>query len=113
MLFKKKKKYYCYFVFLIGIFLLVATIFIKNSHAFTKSENLDYIIDEIYITDEMNVRKIEVFGYLFNVYTNQEKEFILIRGIVNEWQEIEKVEQYFISRAPSSYKLIYDINSMY
>jgi hypothetical protein len=54
-------------------------------------------------------RTVEINGRIFDVLINQAEKFITVRGIVEDWEEKDWVEQYFRLRAPSDYHLNYEI----
>ena len=50
-------------------------------------------------------RKVEIDGKIFDVLINLNEKSITIKGYVNDWDEMDKVEKYFKHRGPSNYQL--------
>ncbi|MGA1825555.1 MAG: hypothetical protein ACMUIP_12925 [bacterium] len=97
----KRKIYY------VSIIIILLMIFgnrsIKSLYAFSKSEH------SYHVSDAIDVRIVEIDDKSFYVYTNQEENFILVEGMVNDWHEMKRIEEYFNKRAPSTYAIKYDI----
>ena len=52
---------------------------------------------------------VEINGRIFDVLINQTDKSIIVRGSVQDREEQDQVEQYFRLRAPSDYRIDYDI----
>jgi hypothetical protein len=56
---------------------------------------------------------VEINGRIFGVLINQTDKSITVQGIVEDWEEKDRVEQYFKLRAPSDYRIDYEITLVY
>ena len=116
MIHKKVNKLIYLLVVIMSLSVVVGNLAVNKAYAYRHNDALSSMttdsdgIDST--TEQMDMREVEIYGTLLYVYTNQEKEFILIRGVVSDWTEMEKIEGYFTLRAPSTYRLIYDIHFM-
>ena len=81
----------------------------NNAEASRKSMNLDNVVE----TKIVRTRKVEVGGKLFDVCINQTEKTITVKGYVNDWEEMDRVEGYFKHRAPSDYQVICQLDFGY
>jgi len=58
-------------------------------------------------------RKVEVSGKLFDVCINQTSKTITVKGYVDDWDEMDKVENYFKNTGPSDYQVICELDFAY
>ncbi|MGA1867459.1 MAG: hypothetical protein ACMUJM_02815 [bacterium] len=123
MLIKRERKS-IYWLIIIIIWLIMIIIFffvfinvsIKDMYALREGRRVYHIPDEISTLLLETVkgferRKTEIYGHILYVYTNQDKEIILVRGIETDRYKRQKIEEYFILRAPSTYQLIFSVDS--
>ena len=82
---------------------------VSNAEATRRARDLDHVVE----TKILSSRKVEVGGKLFDVCINQAEKTITVKGYVNDWEEMDKVEGYFKHRAPSDYQVICQLDFGY
>ena len=92
-----------------AVFLLISFLNCGDAQASRRSFNLNDYMEESF-TRRWTV---EINGRIFDVLINQTDKSIKVRGIVQDREEKERVEQYFRLRAPSDYSINYDIKLVY
>ena len=117
----KRLHFYAFTIFLIFFVLGVA----KNIGASTLSDDgkiTNYHLIDVkaeypesaknYLDEYPDLLKwdIEVDNKVFKVYVNTYEEKIIIRGQADDWKQKEKVEKFVNLRAPSNYRIIYEIS---
>ena len=50
-------------------------------------------------------RKVEIGGKLFDICVNQTERTITIKGLVEDWDEMDRIENYFKNSGPSDYQV--------
>ena len=70
-------------------------------------------LDNAMETRMLTSRKVEISGKLFDVFINQAERTITVKGLVEGWDELDRVEDYFRNRGPSDYQLTCDLNFGY
>ena len=113
MIFTRERNRIYWLIIIIIVFLFFMDFYIKNIYALSENRRVYHMPDEISIlfiesVDGFDRRETEIYGNILYVYTNHDKKIILVRGIETERKKIEK---YFILRAPSTYQLIFSIDS--
>jgi len=110
MLCKKVKQVFC----CVGIVLVIFFISPKTEASSRRS-----LINQD-ITKEMIIkhRKIDFNGNFFDIYINNDTEIITIRGEIEiydrvDWNEVEKIKQYFNMRNPANYDFVYEFKFIY
>ena len=98
MLSKGFKKGACFLIILCAISTLLG---ITNAEATRRVVNMNRIMEN----EIMRNRKVEVGGKLFDVCINQAEKTITIKGYVDDWDEMDQVEDYFEHRGPSDYQV--------
>ena len=58
-------------------------------------------------------RKVEINGRLFDVEIDQASKKITVRGYVEDWDEMDRVEKYFELRSPSNYQVTCQLDFAY
>ena len=58
-------------------------------------------------------RQVEINGKLYNVIVNHTDSTMTIRGYVDDWDEMDKVEKYFRLRVPNNYQVISELDFGY
>ena len=95
---KGSKKGACFLILLVAILTLFG---ITNAEATRRVVNMNRIMEN----EIMRNRKVEVGGKLFDVCINQAEKTITIKGYVDDWDEMDQVEDYFEHRGPSDYQV--------
>ncbi|MGA1796521.1 MAG: hypothetical protein ACMUIL_11750 [bacterium] len=90
------KWYLCILCIEVVLFLVTAACHAEVS---TEATAMDEKMEEVM----RNCRVVEIGGKFFNVYINQHDKIITIKGIIETWDEMDKVERYFKHRGPSDY----------
>jgi len=70
-------------------------------------------LDNAMETRMLSSRKVEISGKLFDVCINQAERTITVKGLVEDWDELDSVEDYFRNRGPSDYQLTCDLDFGY
>ena len=70
-------------------------------------------LDDSMETRMVTSRKVEISGKLFDVCINQAEKTITVRGLVEDWDELDRVEDYFKHRGPSDYQVTCDLDFGY
>jgi hypothetical protein len=94
---------------MIGVFILFFLLKIGISEATRRSMSLNELMEKSFV----RTRKVAINGKLFDIFINNAEESITVRGEVEDWEEKDRVEQYFRLRAPSGYHVNYDIKIVY
>jgi len=89
---------WCFWILCIEaiLFLVTATC---HAEVLTEAATMNEKMEEVM----RNWRVVEIGGKCFDVYINQNDKIITIKGIIESWDEMDKVEQYFKQRGPSDY----------
>lgn len=58
-------------------------------------------------------RKVEIGGKIYDICVNQAEKAITIKGLVDEWNEMDNVENYFKHRGPYDYQVICRLDIQY
>ena len=82
---------------------------VGNAEATRRAMDLDYVLE----TTIVSKRKVEVGGRLFDVCINQTEKTITVKGYVNDWEEMDRVEGYFKHTGPSDYQVICQLDFGY
>jgi len=61
----------------------------------------------------IRTRRVELGGKFFDVSVNKTEKTITIKGLVEDWDEMDKVENYFNYTGPSDYKVISQLDFGY
>ena len=96
---KEKKKFFCL------VLLIVLLSVLGNVSTGETSRRLIKAAEFKPITS----RRVEFNDKFFNIYINHSEKFITVHGIVDDWKEMNKVEDYFKIRAPFDYHIAYNI----
>lgn len=75
---------------------------VGNAQASKRSLNMNFSME----ANMISTRKVEVSGKVFEVCINHSSKTITVKGYVDDWDEMERVENYFKSKSPSNYQLI-------
>lgn len=70
-------------------------------------------LDNAMETRMLSSRKVEISGKLFDVCINQAERTITVRGLVEDWDELDRVEDYFKNRGPSDYQVTCNLDFGY
>ena len=117
----KRLHFYAFIIFLI-LFILGAARYSRASTFSGDWEIPHYHLIEVkaeypessknYLDEYPNLLKwdIEVDNKIFKVYVNTYEGKIIIRGQAEDWKQKEKVEKFVNLRAPTNYKIIYEIS---
>ena len=110
MLYKTVKQVLC----CVGIVLVIFFISTKTEASSRSSLTNQDITEEMIIKH----RKIDLNGNFFDVYINIDTEIITIRGEIEvndkvDWNEVEKIKQYFNMRNPANYEFVYKFKFIY
>ena len=87
-----------YVMLLIVLFNLLA---VANAEATRRAVNMNRVME----SEMTKTRKVEVRGKLFDVCINQAEKTITIKGYVDDFDEMDEVEDYFKHRGPSDYQV--------
>jgi len=79
---------------------------IGNAQACKRSLNMNFSMESSMIS----TRKVEVSGKLFDVCINHSSKTITVKGYVDDWDEMERVKNYFKTKSPSNYQLICELD---
>ena len=82
---------------------------VSNAEATRRAMDLDSVVE----TKIVSTRKVEVGGKLFDVCINQTEKTITVKGYVNDWEEMDRVEGYFKHTGPSDYQVICQLDFEY
>lgn len=93
-----KRYKWCLWILCIEATLLLFTV-ACHAEVSTEAADMDEKMEEVM----RNWRIVEIGGRFFNVYINQHDKIITIKGIIETWDEMDKVERYFKHRGPSDY----------
>ena len=96
-------------VMIMTVILLLSLLNCTNSEATRRSLSLNDFMEESFI----QTRTVEINGRIFDVLINRSDKSITVRGIVEDWEEKDRVEQYFRLRAPSDFQINYEITLVY
>ena len=58
-------------------------------------------------------RKVEINGKLFDIEVNHTRKSITVRGYVEDWDEMDRVEKYFELKSPSDYRVTCELDFAY
>ena len=61
----------------------------------------------------IELRKINLYGKVFELHINHTDELITIYGEAEDWDQEDKVKNYFNLRTPKNYTLVYKIDLEY
>ena len=75
---------------------------VGNAEATRRPSNIEVAMESGMIRS----RKVEVSGKLFDVCINQTSKTITVKGYVEDWDEMDRVENYFRNTGPSDYQVI-------
>ena len=89
---------WCLWILCIEAILFLVTV-ACHAEVSTEAAAMDEKMEEMM----RNWRVVEIGGKFFNVYINQNDKIITIKGIIETWDEMDKVEHYFKHRGPSEY----------
>ncbi|MGA1867338.1 MAG: hypothetical protein ACMUJM_02210 [bacterium] len=117
MFIRKDKEIMYWLMVIIIVFAVFMNVSIKNTYASGENRTVYYMPDEmsakvVETMEGFDMREVKIYGHILEVYTNQDKEIILVKGNVTDWYESKRIEEYFMLRAPSTYQLIFSINYM-
>ena len=118
------KKFFCYtsIIFLIfytlgGIPESTASTYRNEEEAINQFEQNDRMDDhstsvESYLDDHPDLLRwnMEVDSRDFQIFVDRDNEVIIVRGEADDYKLKEKVENYVKARAPSNFRIIYDID---
>ena len=79
---------------------------VGNAQAYKRSLNMNFSME----ANMISTRKVEVFGKLFDVCINHSSKTVTVKGYVDDWDEMDRVENYFKTKSPSNYKLICELD---
>ena len=79
---------------------------VGNAQAYKRSLNMNFSMEANMISS----RRVEVSGKLFDVCINHSSRTITVKGYVEDWDEMDKVENYFKTKSPSNYQLICELD---
>jgi hypothetical protein len=96
-------------------YLFIILIIILTVFGMRKAEGSRKYIDLNKLMEKDMIRhwKVEISGKLFNICVNRSKKTITIKGKVDDWDEMDKVENYFKHRGPSNYQVICQLDFAY
>ena len=103
---KGLKKVVCFAVIAVAIMSVFGT-----GHAEASRRMID--LDETMEMRMLTSRKVEVNGKLFDVFINQAEKTISVKGFVEDWNELDRIEDYFKHRGPSDYQVTCDLDFGY
>ena len=83
------------------LFILFNLLAVANAEATRRVVNMNRIME----SEMTRTRKVEVRGKLFDVCINQVEKTITIKGYVDDFDEMDEVEDYFKHRGPSDYQV--------
>jgi len=63
--------------------------------------------------ENITYRKVEFKNRKFDVYINHNVKFISVHGRVDQWKDLDKVEDHFKILAPNDYRVYCDIECGY
>ena len=66
-------------------------------------------LGEVMESDMLRTRKVEVIGKVFDICVNMAEKVITVRGLVEDWDQMEQVKDYFNQRGPSDYQVICEL----
>jgi hypothetical protein len=97
-----------FWIFMImGIFSFLVNI--QISEAYRRRLNLHDALEDSMITH----REVEINGKIFDLFVDQAKKSITVRGKVETWEEQDKVQEHFRLRSPSDYGINYKIDMLF
>lgn len=70
-------------------------------------------LDNSLHTKIMTTRQVEIGGKLFDICINHSEKTIRVKGLVEDWDEYDRVEDHFKYRGPSDYQVTCDLDFMY
>lgn len=91
-----------------AVMIAVVSFFILNLEGAIASQRFQNF-QELMEKSLIRTRKVEINGKIFDVFIDQSEKSIIIRGIVEDFEEKDTVEKYFRLRNPADYQLYYDI----
>lgn len=103
-----KRNFYWTVIIIIGLFVLIN---IKTAEASGRAFNLHEV--EVMEKSIVRHRSVEINGKYFDVNINLDKKSIKIWGEVEDWDEKDKVEEYFEQRKPFNCQIGYAIDIIF
>lgn len=91
-----------------GACFVVIVVVIMNVVAITNAEDSRRSLDmnQAMETGMISNREVEIGGKFFDICVNQARKTITIKGYVDDWDEMDQVENYFRNRGPANYQVI-------
>lgn len=103
MLNKNFKQVFCFLIIFIDLLFILG---VGLGESLKKIPDLN----DVMRTKMILKQKIEISGRIFEICIDQCEKRITIKGYVDDWNEIEKIENYLKHRCPFDYQIICEID---